>query len=66
MNSALAFQEEGVDYSKEPGINRETVTAQGRQYNETYKDWDVPFMKALLDTEGLLATFSGHDHQNDW
>lgn len=23
-------------------------------------------MQALLDTEGLVAVFSGHDHGNDW
>jgi hypothetical protein len=27
---------------------------------------DVKFMDALLHTEGLIAGFSGHDHQNDW
>lgn len=67
MNATLAFQQtEGVDPKTEPGINMETVISQGRQYPASYKDWDVPFMKVLLDTEGLRATFSGHDHLNDW
>ncbi|KAF3929116.1 hypothetical protein ABW20_dc0108891 [Dactylellina cionopaga] len=67
VNSTLSFQQvEGVDSGNEPGVNRETVTSQGRQYPHPYQDWDVPFMKALLNTEGLLATFSGHDHWNDW
>ena len=66
VNSTLSFYSQGVDPSREPGVNKEKVTSQGRQYNERYADWDVPFMQALLDTEGLLATFSGHDHWNDW
>ncbi|EPS43678.1 hypothetical protein H072_2389 [Dactylellina haptotyla CBS 200.50] len=66
VNSTLSFQQKGVDPNKEPGFNLETVTSQGRQYPKSYQDWDVPFMKALLHTEGLLATFSGHDHWNDW
>lgn len=65
MNATRAFQEQGVNPTRDPGVNQEQVQ-QGGQYTVDYADWDVPFMQALLDTEGLLATFSGHDHWNDW
>lgn len=47
-------------------MNGEPVISQGYQYDEYSQEWDLPFMRALLNTEGLLATFSGHDHDNDW
>jgi hypothetical protein len=31
-----------------------------------YSGQDIPFMKAMLETKGLIATFSGHDHGDDW
>lgn len=33
---------------------------------EDYMGQDIPFMQALLATEGLIALFSGHDHRNNW
>jgi hypothetical protein len=33
---------------------------------DKYTGGDVPFMKALLESEGLKAVFSGHDHGDDW
>ncbi|KAK1147352.1 hypothetical protein N8T08_001432 [Aspergillus melleus] len=67
VNSTRTFQNShGVDPSKEPGINGEPVISQGYQYDEYSREWDLPFMRALSNTEGLLATFSGHDHDNDW
>ncbi|KAH8423407.1 metallophosphoesterase family protein [Aspergillus melleus] len=67
VNSTRKFQNShGVDPSKEPGINGEPVISQGYQYDEYSQEWDLPFMRALSNTEGLLATFSGHDHDNDW
>lgn len=74
VDAFLAFQDAGVDASKEPGINEDVPLAQqGVESGEgssatvfTYADQDVPFMRALLDTEGLIAAFSGHDHGNDW
>ncbi|KAI0384022.1 Metallo-dependent phosphatase-like protein [Hypomontagnella monticulosa] len=66
ITAAYDFQNNpGVDPSKEPGINGETVWWQGRGYNGN-TGHDVSFMTALSNTEGLLATFSGHDHDNDW
>ncbi|KAJ4419471.1 hypothetical protein N0V82_004916 [Gnomoniopsis sp. IMI 355080] len=74
VDAFLAFQNVGVDANKEPGINQDVPLAQqGAQSGEgssqtvfTYENQDVPFMQALLDTEGLIAAFSGHDHGNDW
>lgn len=74
VNASLAFQEEGVDAYTEPGINADNPLSQqgvasGQGDTETvftYDGQDVPFMQALLETEGLMAVFSGHDHGNDW
>lgn len=74
VDAFLAFQDAGVDANQEPGINADVPLAQqgvvsGEGSSETvftYDGQDVPFMQALLDTEGLIAVFSGHDHGNDW
>lgn len=74
VDAFLAFQDSGVDANREPGINEDVpLSQQGLQSGEgssdtvyTYGGQDVPFMRALLDTEGLMAVFSGHDHGNDW
>jgi len=71
----LAFQETGVNPNEEPGINDDNPLAQqgytagqggisGIVYN--YSGQDIPFMQAMLGIEGLIATFSGHDHGDDW
>ncbi|KAJ5614291.1 hypothetical protein N7528_007945 [Penicillium herquei] len=59
------YQDNGVDSHTSPGINGETVVQQGAGDTD-YTGQDKNFMKALLDTSGLMATFSGHDHENDW
>jgi hypothetical protein len=61
----LEYQEEGVDSNTTPGINGESVMSQGSGNND-YMGQDRRFMQALLNTSGLVATFSGHDHDNDW
>lgn len=66
-----AFQAEGVNANKEPGINDDYPLAQQGQATapdgSTYYDGaDVQFMEALAATPGLMATFSGHDHGDDW
>ncbi|CAN8105519.1 unnamed protein product [Discula destructiva] len=74
VDAFLAFQNAGVDPNEEPGINQDVPLAQqgvasGQGSTETvftYGGQDVPFMQALLDTEGLMGAFSGHDHGNDW
>jgi hypothetical protein len=61
-----AFQETGVSPTTEPGINGERVQQQGYEPDSGYHYQDFPFINALLNTTGLAATFSGHDHDNDW
>jgi hypothetical protein len=61
-----AFQEQGVDSHKEPGINVDNPLAPQGVADGSYTESDVPFMSALLQTKGLMAAFSGHDHGNDW
>ena len=61
--SIFAFQQGGVSPTKQPGINDDIIAHQNQA---PYDGKDVPFMKALAETEGLIATFSGHDHGDDW
>lgn len=61
-----AFQVTGVSPTGEPGINNERVQQQGYSSESGYHAQDYPFIQALLKTTGLVATFSGHDHDNDW
>ncbi len=66
-----AFEQIGVDPYKEPGINdnvplqMQGLKTDGQMVWE-YEGADIPFMSALLQTEGLVAAFSGHDHGDDW
>lgn len=64
-HAMLGYQEEGVNPNTSPGINGEVVGSQGTDDTD-YTGQDRRFMQALLNTTGLLATFSGHDHKNDW
>ncbi|KAJ5787193.1 hypothetical protein N7457_002183 [Penicillium paradoxum] len=65
-HAMLEYQEtKGIDPHLTPGINRERVNPQGTG-DWSYEGQDLKFMDALLHTEGLIAGFSGHDHQNDW
>lgn len=75
-NASLAAQTEiGINAHREPGINDDyTLAQQGEGWCAdgsdastcTYGGQDVPFMKALVDTPGILAVFSGHDHGDTW
>jgi hypothetical protein len=66
ISATYEFQKDpGVNPSREPGIDGERVCWQGQMYDDK-TGHDLLFMKALSNTDGLLATFSGHDHQNDW
>lgn len=69
INAMLAEQRLGIDAQREPGINDDNPLAQqgqasgqgevsGSTFN--YTSQDGPFMKSLIKTEGLMATFSGH------
>ncbi|RAK95319.1 metallophosphoesterase family protein [Aspergillus ibericus CBS 121593] len=75
VNAMLAFQNQGVNENEEPGINADDpLDQQGSASGQgdvsgtvfSYAGQDIPFMEALLNTKGLLATFSGHDHGDDW
>lgn len=64
-HAMLKYQQDGFDASRTPGINGEKVVSQGSMDTD-YSGQDLRFMEALLNTTGLMATFSGHDHKNDW
>ncbi|MCJ1371199.1 hypothetical protein MMC20_002414 [Loxospora ochrophaea] len=64
--ASAAFQSAGVSPTHEPGINDDNPLAMQSIQNNTYTGHDIPFMQALLDTKGLIAVFSGHDHGDDW
>ncbi|KAJ5562198.1 hypothetical protein N7535_003346 [Penicillium sp. DV-2018c] len=66
VQAMRAFQVSGISPMREPGINDERVQHQGYGYPSGYHSQDFPFMQALLNTTGLAAVFSGHDHGNDW
>ena len=67
MDIIYVYQDNGdsVDPDTIPGINREIVVHQGSDHLD-YIRQDTEFMRALLSTPGLIAIFSGHDHDNDW
>lgn len=66
VSEMLDYQEDNDPLSKSSGINDERVNQQGYGGGFDFDDQDAKFMRALADTEGLIATFSGHDHGNDW
>ncbi|KAF2638236.1 Metallo-dependent phosphatase [Massarina eburnea CBS 473.64] len=58
-----AFRKSGLrTKTTEPGLNEEIISVQA----DNTPFGDLPFLSALLETEGLMATFSGHDHKIDW
>ena len=65
-HAARAYQDKGRDPALAPGMNEELVGHQGNvcdlNNNCNYSSADTPFMKALVETEGLMGVFSGHDH----
>lgn len=75
-NASQALQTEaGVDPNREPGINDDYILAQQAQgwradgaddSSCEYGGQDVAFMQALVNTPGIMAVFSGHDHGDDW
>lgn len=60
-----AFQITGVDEKAQSAIN-DDIPVKYQGHTVDYAGQDIPFMEALLQEKGLLATFSGHDHGNDW
>ncbi|KAF2853407.1 Metallo-dependent phosphatase [Plenodomus tracheiphilus IPT5] len=71
VHATYSFQQNDRTATNEPGLNEEFIGQQGDQCDSsgnhcTYNGADIPFMKALVGTEGLMAVFSGHDHGVDW
>ncbi|KAF3384318.1 putative inactive purple acid phosphatase 16 [Penicillium rolfsii] len=64
-HAMLKYQKDHFNRRTTPGINGEVVVSQGSGDTD-YSGQDSQFMRALLNTPGLMATFSGHDHDNDW
>ncbi|CAE7219698.1 hypothetical protein CFE70_010204 [Pyrenophora teres f. teres 0-1] len=71
IHATSAFQDDGYGSTTNPGINEEAIGQQGDSCDNSgnncnYNGADIPFMKALVESEGLMAVFSGHDHMVDW
>ncbi|UPX13386.1 uncharacterized protein EKO05_0003895 [Ascochyta rabiei] len=70
VHSTRAYQDKGRDPTTAPGLNEELIGHQGDVCDGNnkcdYTGADTPFMKALVETEGLMGVFSGHDHGVDW
>ncbi|KAJ4289952.1 hypothetical protein N0V88_006750 [Collariella sp. IMI 366227] len=73
--ASLALQKQGVDRHRQPGINDDkplSRQAQGWCEDGTndgrceYGGQDIPFMRSIASTPGLMALFSGHDHGDTW
>jgi hypothetical protein len=75
-NSFYAIQTTGpgIDPDRNPGINDNLESGQADGYcSDGVKNgtcvWggqDIPFMKALASTPGLMGVFSAHKHGNSW
>ena len=71
IHATYAFQSADYGSTTNPGLNEEAIGQQGDSCDSSgnncnYNGADIPFMKALVETEGLVAVFSGHDHKVDW
>lgn len=64
VQATRAFQKSGDrGDNTEPGINAEMIGHQDDcDGTDCYNHRDYGFMKALVETQGLMAVFSGHDH----
>ncbi|RYN33919.1 hypothetical protein AA0112_g5728 [Alternaria arborescens] len=71
IRATRSFQQNSRDRKTSPGLNEENIGHQGDVCDSTgnnckYGGADIPFMTALVETEGLMTVFSGHDHGVDW
>lgn len=63
VQATRAFQKTLRTEATEPGIDDDVIGHQGDCPGiDCYTRADYGFMKALVETEGLVAVFSGHDH----
>jgi hypothetical protein len=69
-HATRAYQDTKPNAATRPGLNEELIGHQGdvcdNNSNCNYSGADTYFMKALVETQGLLGVFSGHDHGVDW
>ncbi|KAJ4251539.1 hypothetical protein NW762_011528 [Fusarium torreyae] len=75
LYASLQLQQDGIDENYQPGTNGETVIQQGAGFcaeddeegsDCDYGNQDLPLMRALIGTLGIIGVFSGHDHDNSW
>jgi hypothetical protein len=63
IQATRAFQKSRRNAETEPGLQAEII---GHQDDcpgiDCYNGGDYDFMKALVETQGLISVFSGHDH----
>ncbi|KAH7159522.1 Metallo-dependent phosphatase-like protein [Dactylonectria estremocensis] len=73
--SLMLQTQSGVDGKRQPGINDDYPLspqaqgwcADGRSDGScSYGGQDTAFMRAITETAGLMALFSGHDHGDTW
>jgi hypothetical protein len=63
VQATRAFQRSRYGETTEPGIDADVIGHQGDCDGfDCYTHSDYSFMKALVETDGLMAVFSGHDH----
>lgn len=65
VQATAVFQQSGKrTEATEPGLNYDYIGHQGECPDSPtcWNGGDKSFMRALVETEGLLAVFSGHDH----
>jgi hypothetical protein len=64
VQATRAFQKSGgPGGNTTPGLNTEIIGHQDDCAGaDCYNHRDYSFMKALVETQGLMAVFSGHDH----
>lgn len=64
--------EVGIDPQRHPGMNKDVYTGQADGWCEDgtpgceYGGQDIPFMKAISSTPGMIGVFVGHHHGNSW
>lgn len=78
VNTTVVMQtQRGINEHRQPGINDEVPASPQAQgwCEDGHRDWttncnyggqDVPLIRALAETPGLMGLFSGHDHGNSW
>ncbi|KFA50099.1 hypothetical protein S40293_06375 [Stachybotrys chartarum IBT 40293] len=64
--------ENGIDPRRNPGMNQDYYTGQADGWCAdgtpgcAYGGQDIPFMRAVSSTPGMIGVFVGHHHGNSW